>query len=337
MATLKKDYIVKKRNILNEMRVTDMKLEERRFLAIYLSKINPDDSNTRLVRFTLNDFKAIMNLGKVNVKYIKEITDNLLRKIVSIPLVRENGRFGGYSSFQLFKECTVKIDDDGEGYVEIDAHDKSLPLMFDFKKEFFTYKLENALQVKSSNQLCMYEILKQYENIGFRILSVDEVKEKLGLTKTEYPRYNNFRERVLSSCQQALAEYTDIIFTFEPYGKLGKGGKVLNLKFNIQKNDNYVDQLSLPDFIEQQQEILEISDYDRKMIFLSEACDNEFSVSEIRVFYDTMVKLLPLETIRDERECYKYLMQKYRYMIMRDEKEKIKNRRAYIESIIGKD
>ena len=337
MATLKKNYIVKKRNVLNEMRVTDMKLEERRFLAIYLSKINPDDSSTRLVRFTLNDFRVIMNLGKVNVKYIKEITDNLLRKIVSIPFVHENGRFGGWTSFQLFKECTVKTDDDGEGYVEIDAHDKALPLMFDFKKEFFTYKLENALQVKSSNQLCMYEILKQYEKIGFRILSVDELKEKLGLAKTEYPRFGDFKNRVLDACQQALAEHTDITFTFESYGKRGKGGKVLYLKFNIQKNDNYVDQLSLPDFIEQQQELIEISDYDRKMIFLSEACENEFSTLEITVFYDKMVEFLPLETIRDDRECYNYLMRKYRYMNMRDEQEKIRNRRAYMESIIGKE
>jgi len=336
VATLKKNYVVKKRNVLNEMRVTDMKLEERRFLAIYLSKINPDDLSTRLVRFTLDDFKAIMNLSQIKIKYIKEITDNLLRKIVSVPMVQENGRFSGYRSFQLFKECAV-VEEDGKGYVEIDAHDKALPLMFDFKKEFFTYKLENALQVKSSNQLCMYEILKQYEKVGFRILSVDEVKEKLGLAKTEYPRFGDFKNRVLTSCQEALAEHTDITFTFEPYGKRGKGGKVLLLKFNIQKNDNYVDQLSLPDFIEQQEEILEISDYDRKMIFLSEACDNEFSVSEIRVFYDTMVKVLPLETIRDERECYNYLMRKYRYMIMRDEKNKINDRRAYIESIIGKD
>jgi hypothetical protein len=33
--------------------------------------------------------------------------------------------------------------------------------------------------------------------------------------------------RVLDSCQQAPAENTDIKYAYEPYGKLGRGGKVL--------------------------------------------------------------------------------------------------------------
>jgi plasmid replication initiation protein len=345
MSAIKKNYLVKKRNLLNEMRVTDMKLEERRFLAIYLSKINPNDINTRLVRFSLDDFAIIMGLGRLNIKYIKSITDRLLCKIVSIPT--ENG---GYKSFQVFKECTVdKNTEAGEWYIEIDAHDKALPLMFDFKKEYFSYQLGNALQVKSNNQLCMYEILKQYEKAGSRALSVEDLKEKLGIDKNEYKDFNNFRRSVLNVCQKALAKYTDIKFTYEPYGKRGKGGKILYLKFFIKKNDTPIDQISIPDFVNQNRQTIDssgidiadennmLSVYEEKMLFLSQACDNEFSLSEIKVFHDEMVELLPYTTIKDDVQCYNYLLRKFRYMDMQNEKCKVKHRFKYMLSIIGKE
>ena len=339
MAVLKKNYLIKKRNILNEIRANNMGLQELRFFSIYLSKINPNKPDTRVVRFPIDDFKAIMELkNRIKIEYMKQITNSLLAKIVNVPT-----EHGGYTGFQLFKECTVDTDANGEWFVEIDASDKALPLMFEFKEKYFTYELWNALRLKSANQLRMYEILKQYQNIGSRVLSIIELKELLGIDKDDYNDYRDFRRCVVDVCQEALKKSTDISFSYEPYGKRGKGGKILFLKFIIQQNKCYTDQLSLLDFIEQNKQTendIGINDkqpQDENMIFLAEACENEFSITEIIHFHDLMVERLPFETIRDERECYKYLMRKYNYMKMQNEREPIKHRRAYMESIIGKD
>lgn len=48
--------------------------------------------------------------------------------------------------------------------------------MFDFKERYFKYELWNALSLSSPNQIRMYEILKQYEKIGQRIIQLDELK-----------------------------------------------------------------------------------------------------------------------------------------------------------------
>ena len=250
MATLKKNYLIKKRNVLNEIRANSMTLQELRFFSIYLSKINARDSSTRVVRFSLDDFHAIMELdSRIKIDYMKRVTDSLLCKVVNVPT-----ESGGYTAFQLFKECRVDMDEKGEWYVEIDAHDKALPLMFDYQARFFSYQLWNALRLRSSNQLRMYEILKQYEKIGSRVLGVDELKELLGIGKNEYgDRFNNFKTKVIDACQEALQESTDIKFTYEPHGKKGKGGKILFLKFTIERNTEYVDQLTLFEFIEEHQ------------------------------------------------------------------------------------
>ena len=359
MATLKKKHLVKKRNMLNEIKPNTMSLTELRFFSIYLSKIHKDKPNeTRVVRFPLDDFKAIMELSsRINIKHMQSVTDGLLCKVVNVPIEGEKGKYIGYTAFQLFKECTVSQDNNGEWYVEIDAHDKALPLMFEYKNKYFSYTVDNVLRLRSPNQHKMYELLKQYELIGWRVFAIDELKELLGIGKDEYgDRWDNFKRFVLDACQKALEEHTDIKFTYEPHGKKGKGGKILSLKFTIEKNKDYTDQITLFEFIGEQQQEYEnapteleypedeqeeeselVSPYVEKLEFLSAACDNEFSIKEITVLYDLMVERLPYETARDQIKCYDYLLHRFRYMNMRHEKNPIANRFAYMKSIIGKE
>jgi hypothetical protein len=326
--------------VLNEIRANSMTLQELRFFSIYLSKINKNNPDTRVVRFSISDFQAIMEFGsRIKIDYLKNVTDSLLCKVVNVPTER-----GGYTGFQLFKKCVVDMDEQGEWYVEIDAHDDALPLMFEFQSRFFSYQLWNALRLRSSNQLRMYEILKQYEKIGTRVLSVEDLRSLLGIGKNEYPRFNDFKHRVLDACQQALQESTDIRFTYEPHGKRGKGGRILFLKFGIERNEEYVDQLTLSMFIDERDSGVdqdetdgELSPYDERITFFAEACNNEFSNSEMIVLVGRLRECLPWTMFRDDIKCYDYLMDKYREMTMRAEKTKIAHRFGYLKTIIGKD
>lgn len=333
---IKKDYLVTKRNVLNELRANNMTLQELRFFSIYLSKINHKNLNTRVVRFSLSDFQTIMELGRININYLKQITNSLLCKVVNIPL-DENG---SYTAFQLFKKCTVNINENGERYIEIDAHDDTLPLMFEFKNKFFSYKLWNALRLKSANQLRMYEILKQYEKIGERIICVEELKELLGIDKKEYQRFGNFKVRILDSCQEALKKYTDIKFTYEAYGKKGRGGKVLTLKFTIQKNENYENPLSLEQFINLEEQSHESEadlfeqQFQEKLEFLNQACNNEFSIPELTVIYNLLIKILPYNLSKEDIELYNYIKRKYDELNWRASYTKITHRFNYLKKVL---
>ena len=279
-----------------------MTVQELRFFSIYLSKINPKDKSTRCVCFPLEDFQRIMGFGRLNIKQLKASTDSLLCKLVHIP--DDNGR--GWSVFQLFKECHIFQDEDNQWFVEIDAHDKALPLMFDFKNRYFKYELWNALRLKSPNQVRMYEILKQWihDKPSFiKEFKITELRALLGIADDEYSdRWNNFKVRVLDSCQEALKESTDICYTYER-GRVGRGGKWLSVIFYIQKNTEYVDQLTLDEFIEMQQEpeMIDVSaekaeiDYGGELANLlgSAACDDEFSPEQIRVLQDLVIKAVP--------------------------------------------
>ena len=368
-SAFQKNHLVVKHNTLNELRPKDMGLQELRFFTIYLSKINPMDESTRLVRFSLADFQAFMELGsRIKIDYIQKITNSLLCKIINVP-----DEHGGYRGFQLFKECIVSRNDNGEWYVEIDAHDRALPLMFDFKGHYFKYELWNALRLKSKNQLRMYEILKQYERIGYRVISIKELREQLGINENEYPRYNDLKTHVIEVCRNALAENTDISYTYEPYGKKGKGGKILQLKFNIIKNKNFVDPLSLSKFIETSNDYkidiidddtyfdeiiqnnnitpnsgIDLNDidengivrstgnswiYEERIDYLMGACNNEFSREEMIVIYSIMQQKVP-RIHSSSMGSHDYLQHKYRVLAMNDKNKGINNRFAYFKRLV---
>ncbi|MCL2287789.1 MAG: replication initiation protein [Candidatus Bathyarchaeota archaeon] len=239
----KKNWVVKP-NTLNEMRTYGMTLQELRLFSVYLSKINPRDKNTKTVRFPLMDFVAIMDFKNPNISYFKNVARNLLSSVMFEPL--ENGGFDAFTIFNRFK----MLFENGEWYIDVDANEVALPLLFEFRGHYFKYELWNALGLKSKNQLRMYEILKQYEKTGHRVMTIKELKEQLGIEENEYPRYNDLKSHVLEVCRKALAENTDISFTYEVHKRKGRGGKISELKFIITKNKDYKDPLSLEKFIE---------------------------------------------------------------------------------------
>ena len=251
--------IVEKRNVLNEIKKNDMTLQELRFFSIYLAKINSRNISTRVVKFKLEKFQKIMNLGRLNIKNFEDVTNRLLCKIIRVP--RKNGE-QGYDKFQLFEKCSVYKDENdyNQWYVEINAHDDALPLMFEFKEKYFTYALWNALRLTSRNQLRMYELLKQYEPIGMREIKLDKLKDWLGIDQDEYSMFNKFKIRVLDACQKALLENTDIKYDYE---LMKTERRVSGVRFIIKKNEDYKDPLKLKEYVNS------ISDYEKKLVSLS--------------------------------------------------------------------
>ena len=336
MSDLFETAIVQKRNILNELRATNLTLQELRFFSIYLSKINPRDISTRTVRFKLADFQKIMSFKELKISQLKTATDSLLTKLVHIPKVS-----GGYSTFQLFKKCEVDKDELGEWFILIDAHDDALPLMFDFKDKYFKYELWNALRLKSANQIRMYEILKQYETIGKREIRVDDLQQLLG---TNYPRWDNFKSKVLDTCQQALKQTTDICYTYER-GKTGQGGKWLTVIFHIAKNTEYKEQMSLLeldlksfidfDSLKEPEKTIEPDSEFGDLGFYSSACGDEFTTAQMESIMQIVNQMqLPPHEYGVSIAKYHFLLEHYSRFKAVAESTDIKNRYSYFYAMI---
>ncbi|MFI3261257.1 MAG: replication initiation protein [bacterium] len=354
---LKKEYPTERSNLLTEMRAHSMTLQELRFLSIYLSKINPLDVNSRYVEFKLDEFQKIMELGRIDKNHIKEVFTRLLCKVVEIPI--NTGSRKGFAMVTLFNKCQCFWDDDTEEtLIIIDAHDDTLPLLFDLQNNFLKYKLWNCLRLKSVNQVRMYEILKQYETTKdkSRTLSIEDLKDMLGIDKKEYPVWQDFKTKVLEVCKKALKENTDIYFEYEP---IKKGRKFVAIKFLIFKNKDYKDPLQLDEFIQTNNDVIEVDFNDvtssvmsddepeptHKNIFESstepivqkehiykESFLDEFNQDEINAFYQN-IKHKEMKT--DENN--EFIQKQYNQMLVSNSKKKVYHGFKYLNKIIMKE
>lgn len=344
---IKNTYIVEKSNTLNEIRGNNMSLQEMRFFSIYLAKINARDVSTRCVCFPLSDFQKIMEFGRLNIKQLQTSTNRLLCKVVNIP-----NSDGGYTGFTIFKRVRVFKDDAEQWCIEIDASDDALELLFDLKKNYFTYELWNALRLKSVNQLRMYELLKQHEHKGHLEIKVAELREFLFMAPDKYSALKDFRIYVLNSCQKALAENTDICFTYE-CGKRGNHGKWLTIIFNISKNTDYKDPIQLENFIDRQPEPEEspsdelsnpADNYSNDRISaLASVCNYEFTEAQMNEIFSIIVNMPFIEyeykspdAFDDNIETSRllYLQEVYARLNVYAETHEVGNRYALFRKII---
>lgn len=229
---------VKKSNMLNEIRNANASLVEYRLFCVYLAHL-PMNADSNVVTFTLADYAKIAGLKRPRAEDLEEQSDNLLDLKARIP--SPDGGFWKrtmFSEFALFKQ-------DGEWMVSLECNPKIAPMIREQSGRFLRYKLYNTIFLKSYNQQRLYELLKQYERIGERTITLKDLREFLSIEDSQYPVWGVFARDVLKKGQQALKEYTDICFEFEPIRASRRGKPVVSVKFIISKNEDFVDKLQI--------------------------------------------------------------------------------------------
>ena len=122
---------------------------------------------------------------------------------------------------------------EGAGVVKLRFAPEVVPLITRLEKNFTSYELE---QVKNLNTYAtrLYEILVSWRSIGKVTVTLEELRNNLGLID-EYSRLEAFKRRVLDSAISQINEHTDITAQYEQH----KQGRVITgftFKFKIKKN-----------------------------------------------------------------------------------------------------
>lgn len=214
---------VTKANNLIEARYR-LSLNEKKLILLYISYLSFGEEDFPVIKIRVADIQRIFGIS--NRKFHQELRDTLKRlrgRVVEIP--KEDGGYlitGWIASAEYIPE---------KGEVEIVLDPKLKPYLLKLKKEFTTYALKNVLKLKSTYSVRIYELLKQYEKIGKRVISLEALKSMLKI-ENEYKSYRDFRRRVLLPAYKELKEKTDIYFE---YKERKHGRKVIALEFFIYK------------------------------------------------------------------------------------------------------
>ncbi|MFK7799529.1 MAG: replication initiation protein [Aureispira sp.] len=220
--------LVTKSNNLVEARY-HFSIWETRVFTKLVSLIQPGDADFKRYRLHIKDLVQFfgVNDNDAYVK-IKAVPDSLLKKVVTIPYT-ENGEERLLKT-GLIAQATIPKKK--EGYIELSFHPDLKPYLLQLKRTFLSYDIRNVLKISSVYSIRIYELLKQYETLGYREFNLEELKVILGVSD-KYKLYGHFKSRIIIKAQEDLQQYTDITFSFR---EIKNGRKVVAILFEIDAN-----------------------------------------------------------------------------------------------------
>lgn len=143
------------------------------------------------------------------------------------------GKIGHYKSRWVDKIGYI----DDLGCVELVFASDVIPLITRLEKRFTEYDIEQISGLQSRYAIRLYELLSQWRSVGKTpILTVLELRKKLGLADTEYGRIEAFKRRVLDLAIKQINDLTDITADYEQH----KQGRVITgftFRFKYKTNE----------------------------------------------------------------------------------------------------
>jgi plasmid replication initiation protein len=92
--------------------------------------------------------------------------------------------------------------------------------------------LNRIAQLNSSYSIRLFEILIRFNDTGERTVNLDKFREQLGLTPELYPRFPDFRRRVLDAAIKELNHKTNLVIEYQA---LKTGKKITAIKFDFHE------------------------------------------------------------------------------------------------------
>ena len=83
------------------------------------------------------------------------------------------------------------------------------PYLLYIKEKFTQYHLQDVIKFQYTHSFRIYELCKQYQSIGKRIIPLDEFKRYLGITG-KYQNYSIFKKRVLNPSIEDINSFSDL-------------------------------------------------------------------------------------------------------------------------------
>ena len=207
-----------------------MTLQQKRVMIWLVSRIKPTDEDFKEHILSVKELIEVCQLsGESAYKQLKDITFSLIEKGIRIIDIT-NPKEDIETQISWLSSAKYRY-----GRVTLTFSPELKPYLLLLKEKFTAVNMIDMMQFKSVHAIRIYELLKQYENIGERILDIEEIKESCGV-KDKLRKYADFEKYLLLIAQREINEKSDIHIEFE---RIKPFRKIEGIKFIITKNKAY--------------------------------------------------------------------------------------------------
>jgi plasmid replication initiation protein len=229
--------LIKKSNDLIEARYKFDVWETRVFLFM-LSQIRREDGEFHPYRLWYKDMKKVFHVGNNNRSYdhFRTAVKDLMKRQFHVA-IEENG-FVRETAYQILTKANYlkegqqdKPGSENQEYIDVSIHPEMKPMLLQLQKNFTAYDLRNVAKL-GAHSVRLYELLKQYEVIGKRVLQIEQLKRMLEL-ENEYPNFGQFNQSFVKPAVKDINENTDL--DVWQVDQIKEGKKVVSLCFYFKK------------------------------------------------------------------------------------------------------
>lgn len=228
--------IVVQHNNLVEARYR-LSLQEKRLMLFLMSRIKPNDDSFKKIEISIYELSTIMGLDVKNMyRDMLKVTKDMVGRVLSIRNLDENYLLQVpwiASARYLY----------GDGIVRFRISDELVPYLLKIKDQFTVIRLSDIMKFKSIYSIRIYELLKQYESIGYRKIELDELRLSCGIPENRLNLIADFRRKVIEISQREINEKSDILINFN---FIKKSRKFVSIEFFIKKNSSYIKDKDIP-------------------------------------------------------------------------------------------
>jgi len=201
-------------------------LQEKRFVLWLISLIHKDDIDFQKYQLKIIEFAAMMGLNpKTQYKEMKLVTKSLITRAIEIEDVEASRvkqmAWLGFADWELKK-----------GICSVSFHPELKPYLLQLKEQFTQIGFADLLGLSSVYSVRIFELLAQYEAIGNRETSIEEIRKWCGIGKDEYQLYAHLKSKVISRAKDEINLKTDYEID---YKEIKESRKVVAIDWSIQK------------------------------------------------------------------------------------------------------
>ena len=256
-----KGQMIVKANKLVQAKMPLTKLEHR-VVAMLISQLDRGDEEFGFQKLHIRNLKKTSEQKELGSLYqrAEKICSSLLEKKLEIKTEEDGKRV--YDGISLMNRCKYK---EGDGYIEAKFNEEMKPYLLQLKRRFTMYDAGYYVPLRSTHSMRIYELLKMREGVSVLRISVEELRDILGL-QDKYEYFSHLEHHVIQKAQEEVDEKTDISFT---YDKEKDGRSVKRVKFFIHSDDEE------PEDATKIEDRTEAPDIDVMNLFLSDLTQNQ--------------------------------------------------------------
>lgn len=226
---------VRKSNQLIQRNRFDMTVREQRLLLYCISRIKPTDKGGELYTVRIRDVCRASGIeGDIDGEAYGAVRE-AVKKLDSYNFELRDDH-GAVNFVHWIRDTKI---DRRKGAIYFRFDPMVTPYLFNVRKYFTQYDLNNVIQLHSGYAMRLYELLKSYENIRGKEFTIAELRYLLVAENRSYDKYSLFKKYVLEPAVNEIKDTTDLK---TDYIEIKKGRKVTGIKFVI--SDGSVDRMA---------------------------------------------------------------------------------------------